>query len=86
MPRYEVATVLLVHVTVKVTIEAPDKESAIEAAAEVLPANYRPESAKAWKATVALTPPRGVECVAVKATHFEQASGREKARLAKEAH
>ena len=83
MATYEVETTLLVHCLVRVTVEAADKAAAIDAAADLLPANYAMERAKDWKAKVAFTPPKGVEVEFVRTQHFEQSSGADKARLKK---
>jgi hypothetical protein len=53
---------------------------AIDAVADLLPNNFDPDRAKAWKATVKLKPPTGVEVTGCRAYHFEQASGSDKAR------
>jgi hypothetical protein len=80
MPKYEVTTDLIVHCKIKVIVEADDKDAAIDAATDLLPTNMDPDRAKAWRAKVDLKPPRGVEITSVKAYHFEQASGDDKAR------
>ena len=80
MPRFEVTTDLIVHCRIKVVVEAESKQAAIDAGTDLLPTNIRPGSAAGWRAKVDLKPPRGVEITSVKAHHFEQASGGEKAR------
>jgi hypothetical protein len=80
MARFEVTTDLIVHCKVKVVVEADTKDGAIDAVADLLPNNFDPDRAKAWKATVKLKPPTGVEVTGCKAYHFEQASGSDKAR------
>lgn len=80
MPTFEVETDLIIHCKVKVVVEADDKEGAIDAASELMPSNYDPEAAKAWKAKVDLRPPKGVNARIVRAYHFEQASGSDKAK------
>lgn len=80
MPKYEVTTDLIIHTKVKVIVEADDKDAAISAAADILPANYAPERAADWKATVKLKPPSYAEVISCRAYHFEQASGSDKAK------
>lgn len=80
MATYEVETDLIVHCKVKVTVEAGSAADAIDAAAAILPANADRGAAAKWKAKVDVTPPRGVKLQVVKAYHFEQASGADKAR------
>lgn len=80
MPKFEVQTDLLIHTTVKVTVEANSKEEAMDKVAEQLPTNMDGGSSKNWKAKVELTAPKGVQLVVMKAHHFEQTSGGEKVR------
>lgn len=80
MASFEVETDLIVHCKVKVTVEADDKQGAIDAASELLPSNFDADAAKKWKAKVQLRPPKGVTIRVVRAYHFEQASGSDKAR------
>ena len=85
MAQYEVETTLIVHCKVRVLVEAAGKEAAIDACADLLPANHDRTRARAWKATVALKAPKGVVIEFVGTEHFEQASGADKARLKKPA-
>jgi hypothetical protein len=80
MSRYEVETDLIVHVKIKLVVEADSKAEAINAAADLLPTNSDMARAQGWKATVALKPPKGVEITSAKPYHFEQASGADKAK------
>jgi hypothetical protein len=80
MSTYEVEADLIVYCKVKVTVEAEGKDEAIEAAAKILPSNFRPDAAKEWKAKVELKAPKGVNIRVVRAYQFDQASGGEKAR------
>ena len=77
MATYEITTELVVTCTVKVLVEADDKDSAIEAATELLPFH---DDQRGMKATVAIKAPKGVDLKVVKAFHIAQASGSEKAR------
>lgn len=77
---YEVETDLIVHCKVKVRVEADDQNAAIDIVSELLPQNYLPERSKAWKAKVELKAPNGVNIRVIRAYHFEQASGSDKAR------
>lgn len=77
---YEVETDLIIHTKVRVTVEADNKDAALDVAAGLLPANHDREASRRWRATVDLMPPKGVQIKVVKAYHFEQASGTDKAR------
>lgn len=81
MSVYEVETDLIIHTKVKVIVEAGGIVEAINAVADLLPANHDMARAKAWKATVLLKPPKGVTIEVVRAYHFEQASGADRAKL-----
>lgn len=82
MSRYEVTTDIIVHCRITLEVEADSKEDAIDAAAECLPNNYDPDRAKAWNAKITIKAPRGVKLKSneLRAHHFEQASGSDKAR------
>jgi hypothetical protein len=80
MSRYEVSTDLIIHTKIKVVIEADSREEAIDNVAGIMPANYNLERSKLWAANVTVKPPKGIEVTSIKAYHFEQASGFDKAR------
>jgi len=80
MATFEVETDLIVHCKIKVVVDAGDKAEAINAVADLMPNNFDSDSRIGWKATVSVKPPKGVNMRVVKAYHFEQASGADKAR------
>ncbi len=80
MAQYEIETCLLIHLKVKVIVEADSKDAALDAAADALPANYDMDRAKKWGANVTLKAPKGVQVTPVKVVHFEQTGGGEKVR------
>lgn len=80
MATYAVTTNLIIHFKVRVSVEADSAEEAINASADYLPNNFDASSQKGWGAKVSLKAPKGTSVEVVKATHFEHASGYEKAR------
>lgn len=81
MARYEVETDLIIHTKVRVVIDADGPREAIDRVAELMPHNWDLERAKGWRATVTVHPPRPLLISGeVKAYHFEQASGADRAR------
>jgi hypothetical protein len=84
MTTFEVDTDLVVHCRVRLLVEASDKEAAVDAAAELLPSNFERGAADQWRAKVELKAPAGVRIKVLRAYHFEQASGNDKARKARE--
>lgn len=83
MAKFEVTTDLIVHCKVRVLVQAEDNEGAIEAAANLLPANHDLDRAQGWKAKVEFKAPKGVDIKFLKAVHFEQASGSDTAKQVK---
>jgi hypothetical protein len=80
METFEVTTELHIALTVKVTVEADDKEAAVEAAGSLMPNNFDRDSQIGWKAKVALKAPKDVNIRVVRAYHLTGASGGEKVR------
>ena len=80
MPLFEVETCMLVHTNVRITVEAADKDAALDAVADLLPTNHDPSRARKWSATVTFKPPKGVKLERATAVHFEQTGGGEKVR------
>jgi hypothetical protein len=83
VPKFEVDLSLLISTLVRVTVEAETKDAAMDAALDMFPGNYKPGSAKGWKADIKLTAPNGGEIKVVKTQNFELASGGEKVRKVK---
>lgn len=80
MSTYEADLEIVVHATVRVTVEAGSKEEAIDKGCATLPSHLDPEGARRWKATVDLKGPKGIQFQVLRTVHVTQASGGEKAR------
>jgi hypothetical protein len=89
MNTYEVTLELIVHVPVKVIVEADSPGDAIDGASDLLPMNIHEaheQRNKGWRASVNVKPPKGVVLskLSVNATYISVASGNEKARKVKD--
>lgn len=80
MSTFEVTTDLIIHCKVRVSVEADDKQAAVDAVAELMPNNFDAESRQGWRASVHVKAPKDVRIAVIKAYHFEQASGADKAK------
>jgi hypothetical protein len=83
MVKFEVETDIVISCRVKLLVDAENKAAALDVAARLLPADADPESSRRWQAKVELRAPKGVNLTSCRAYHFQQATGDDKARLAK---
>jgi hypothetical protein len=85
MSRYEVTIQLNIYCPIRVIVEADSKEDALDLTAELIApsvADAAYERNRGWKATLTVTPPKGVEVAnrTLKATVISQYSGGEKVK------
>jgi hypothetical protein len=85
MSRYEITMQLNILCPLRVVVEADSKEDALDLAAEIIApsvADAADERNRGWKATLTITPPKGVEVAnrTLKATVISQTSGGEKVK------
>jgi hypothetical protein len=83
MAKFEIETDIVISCRVKLLVDADSKAMALDVATALLPTNADPQSSSRWQAKVELRAPKGVNLTACRAYHFQQATGDDKARLAR---